>query len=128
MKYEFSSYGHPNLLSTHKTTLEFTKDSELTKRGDCIVGVNADFELKELKKFTNCSKVRITITSGGITEIVTAIPNKDFSSNHEIVIRKSEFYSERTFAIRADKAASDLNRDLIRLMVNAKASILIEEI
>ena len=51
MKYKFHAYGHPNILATHKTTLEFTKDSELSLKGDCIVGVKADFDLNEIKKF-----------------------------------------------------------------------------
>ena len=45
MIYKFNAYGHPNILGTHKTTFEFTKDNELTLNGDCIVGVKADFEL-----------------------------------------------------------------------------------
>jgi hypothetical protein len=31
--------GHENILATHKTTLEFTKDKRLSKKGDCIVAV-----------------------------------------------------------------------------------------
>ena len=41
--FQFPCYGHENILSTHKTTIEFTKDSELTLDGDCILGIKADF-------------------------------------------------------------------------------------
>ena len=55
MKYSFHAFGHKNLLGTHKNTLEFTKDKNLTLKGDCIVGVNADFDAGELKNFIkNC--------------------------------------------------------------------------
>ena len=40
--------GHENILGTHKTTLEFTKDKHLTKKGDCIVAVAADKALADL--------------------------------------------------------------------------------
>ncbi|HIG98004.1 TPA: DUF371 domain-containing protein, partial [Candidatus Woesearchaeota archaeon] len=45
MKYIFTAHGHPNILATHRTTLEITKDSELTTRGNCVVAVAADFSL-----------------------------------------------------------------------------------
>ena len=64
MQYKFHAYGHKNILGTHKATLEFTKDEEVSLKGDCIVGVNADFELKDLKEFIKgreSKKVSITI-------------------------------------------------------------------
>lgn len=111
--YSFSINGHKNVLSTHKKTIEFTKDSELTKNGDCILGVNADFELKQIQGLLGCERVRITIEVDSVSDTITAVPNKKFGSNHEMVIRIGEFDSERTFAVRADKAASDLNRALV---------------
>ncbi len=111
--YSFGIHGHRNVLSTHKKTMEFTKDSELTKNGDCILGVSADFELKKLKSFLGCERVRITIAVDSISDTITAVPNKKFSSSQEMVMRIGEFDSERTFAVRADKAASDLNRALV---------------
>ncbi len=129
MKYEFFAYGHPNVLSIHKMTLEFTKDTKLTKRGDCIVGVNADFEFEELEKFLACKRITLTITAGEITERITAVPNPDFRSNHEMVIRKTDFFSERTFAIKADKAAIDMDKRLVAEMKkDIRATIMVENI
>ena len=120
MIYKFNAYGHPNVLGTHKTTLEFTKDDKLSLNGDCIVGVKADFELKEIKKLINNSKnkkIKITIKtiskSKKIQETIFAEVNPNFSDDKEFVIRETDFTSERTFAIKANKAAFDLNRDLI---------------
>ena len=93
----FTIYGHENILSTHKTTFEFTKDSNLTKRGDCIVGVKADFNFSDLKKFIeNNSNIKIKISLDGLEEIITAKINPDFDDQHEIVIRKTGFISKRT--------------------------------
>ena len=40
----FLAFGHKNITANHKTTLEFTKENSVTKKGDCIIGVNSDFK------------------------------------------------------------------------------------
>ncbi len=131
MYYKFNAYGHPNILATHKTTLEFTKDKDISLKGDCIVGVNSNFELSEIKKFIKNSinkKISITIKTKIKKEKISAELNPNFNSNKELVIRKADFVSERTFAIRANKAAFDLKRDLIKFLKEKKnrVSIIIE--
>lgn len=135
MQYKFNAYGHPNVLGTHKTTLEFTKDNEVSLNGDCIVGIKADFELLKLNQFIKNSennKIKIAIESISkgkkIREEISAELNPNFSSNKEFIIRKTDFVSERTFAIRANKAAFDLNRDLISFLKveENKISVVIE--
>ena len=132
MNYEFSAHCHSNITARHKTTLEFTKDSELSEKGDCIIGIKADFELEELKRFMNFDRIRIKITATeltGLTEEITAVPNPDFSSNYELVIRKTDFTSKRTFAVKADKAAADMNREFAdALKSNGRIRIHIENI
>ena len=116
MKYTFTAYGHPNVLATHKSTLEITKDTELTKNGDCIVAVSADFSLAEVKKIISSCKdgrIKLTLSAAGISETVVANVNKDFSSEHEIVLRTGGFSSERTLGTRSDKAAWNLGKGLI---------------
>ena len=49
MEYSFNCYGHENITARHKTTLEFTKDEDLSLKGDCIVGVKAGFQLNKIK-------------------------------------------------------------------------------
>ena len=44
---------------------------------------------------------------------ITAEINPDFNSDKEMVIRKSDFVSARTFAIKADKAAFELGKGLV---------------
>ena len=106
---QFTAYGHPNITATHKTTFEFTKESFVTKTGDCIVGINADFSLLELKKLLGNKKIKIKIKVDDKTEEAIAQPNKAFSSNHELVVRKTSFVSKRTLATNANKAAVDFN-------------------
>ena len=135
MIYKFTACGHPNILATHKTTLEFTKDNEMSLRGDCIVGVKADFDLKELENFMEKSKnKKIAITIETLTqnkkyktnqETIKAEINPCFDSYKEIVIRKTNFVSEKTFAMKADKVAFDLNRELIRFLQKRENKIMI---
>ena len=129
MKYSFNCYGHKSITAKHKTTLEFTKDSEMGLGGDCIIGVKVDFSLPQLKKFiksvSNNKKITIiietinnknNINNNKIIEIINAEINPNFNSNEEMVIRKTDFISERTFAIRANKAAFELGRDLVEFL------------
>ncbi|MBI2133548.1 DUF371 domain-containing protein [Candidatus Woesearchaeota archaeon] len=118
MRYEFSAHGHKNIRATHSTTLEFTKDPELTEKGDCIVGVRSDFEHNKLKMFLQCKKIRIILAAPGKKEELTAVPNPHFDCDNEIVIRKSGFISKRTFATSANIAASDIDRELISCLKN----------
>ncbi len=123
MRYSFSATGHKNILATHKTTLEFTKDSHLTEKGDCIVAVNSNFNLNKIKKFLNNKKINITIETNKIKDTITATPNPSFNDKKEIVIRKTDFISKRTLAINADKSASELKKDLIEQFKNKNAKI-----
>jgi len=121
----FTAQGHPNITSTHKTTFEFTKDKEVTKTGDCIIGVSADFSLEELKEILNNKRIKITIMVNDKFEEIIAEPNKGFNSGHEIVVRKTSFVSKRTLAINANKAAIDF--DSIReKLKNPKQKIIVE--
>ena len=140
MQYSFNCHGHKNITAKHKTTLEFTKDEDVTLKGDCIVGIRAGFKLSEIRQFIEKSKnKKIAIIMQAISKSsknsknflghkkiqdkIIAEINPDFGSNKEIVIRKTDFISERTFAIKADKSAFELNRDLIGLLKEEKGKI-----
>jgi hypothetical protein len=113
--------GHENILATHKTTLEFTRDTHLTKKGDCIVAVGTDkaladlsSEFKQLLRKPN-AKLTVIIEASGIKGQIKAHGSPQLILTHptDAVIRKSEYVSDKTLAIRADKAARDLPRELV---------------
>jgi uncharacterized protein len=111
---QFNAYGHGNILANHRNTLEITKDNHLTKQGDCIVGVNADFDSKELVDFIkNNDKFKLVLTVGRLKEEVIAETNKNFNDEHELVIRRGDFPSKRTFGIRTNKASCDFSREFV---------------
>lgn len=126
MEYSFKTCGHKNILATHKTTLEFTKDKEISRNGDCIVGVNSDFELEKIKRIINNSKkIKLTLNAAGIQEELIAEVNNGFDDCKEIVVRKTEFLSKRTLGINSSKSAIELKRELINYMKKQDAFLLV---
>jgi len=120
------AYGHNNILSTHKTTFEVTKEATLTRRGDCIIAVKATKsaadvhpKFKETAKSEN-AQLTITIEANGVKETVKAYGSSllTFTSPTDFVIRKSDYVCGRTVAIGADKAACDLSRELVEKLRN----------
>ncbi|NTV22775.1 MAG: DUF371 domain-containing protein [Nanoarchaeota archaeon] len=127
----FTVTGHPNVLCTHKNTIEFTKDQELSKKGDCIFGVGATFQSKELRLLSSePGQLRLTLVLGDLKDEFTFLPNQNFTDEHELVIRRSEHDTSRTFGFRATKTAKDINRQLVEKMKDssAKATVIIERI
>ena len=121
MRCSFTCKGHSNIRATHPTTIEFTKDSELTPKGDCILGVSADFDYKALKEMLTQKKAIVDLQIGKEKDSLICVPNKAFASTSEVVLRKSSFMSERTFATHASKGSQDINRKLIKLLKSKEA-------
>jgi uncharacterized protein len=118
---EIAFYGHRNIQSFHTRTIEITKDLNLSLRGDCIIGVNANKscwdisdKLKHSLKDDN-SFIIIDVTVGNMSFIINGLGNSRLLllSRHDVVIRKSNFICERTIAIRCNKASSDIPREMI---------------
>jgi len=112
--------------STHPTTIEVTTEDHLTPKGDCIVGVSAsagcaqlDSQLKEGLRREG-SRVTIRMFVGPYTFEVKAEgdPRLELSHPHDIVIRKSDYVSDRTLAVHADAAARDIPREIVRQLRN----------
>ena len=113
--------GHENIKATHRSTLEFTKERHVSEAGDCIVAVAANKGIldlnEEFKNNLRKQNVRITIVieTEEVIDCINAYgsPRLILTHSSDIVIRKSSHIDSRTLAINADKAARDLNRDLI---------------
>ena len=121
--------GHPMVRSTHPTTIEVTTEECLTPRGDCIVGVGAshgcaqlDPRLKEGLRRRG-SRVTILLFVGPYSFEVKAEgdPRLELSHPHDIVIRKSDYISDRTLAVHADAASKDIPREIVRLLQQSGA-------
>lgn len=103
--------GHPNITARHPTTIAFTRDKEITHRGDCFVAVDCHWEATPafLEKLRRAKKVEITIECSGKMALITASghPGLTLDAN-DLVVRKSDWVDPRTLAIGADKSAKDL--------------------
>ncbi|WOV93053.1 MAG: DUF371 domain-containing protein [Candidatus Nitrosoabyssus spongiisocia] len=115
-------HGHKNILAMHSTTIEITKDTELTTRGDCIVGVGATHGCRDLPQHIKDrlndpdKTIRFTLEVEDIEFKIIARGSEQLGLSHEsdIVIRTSNFTCPRTIAIGADGAADKIPRNMIK--------------
>lgn len=114
--------GHRVIKALHPSTFELTKDSDISERGDCIIGVKLDRGLKELdddfkEAVRKDSSVIIMILQvDDFRDIVLARGSSKLilEDDRRIVIRRSRFIGPETLAIESSKAARDLDRSIIR--------------
>lgn len=132
---KFFAFGHEKIIGTHKTTIELTKENYLTEKGNCIIAINAtkacfDFNSYTKKFLKSGKKIKFIFEINGKTDIVTAFgsPKLKLSNKTSMVIRKSDFIDDRTIAIKADKAAKDIDRALIEELKNPNAKLIIRVI
>jgi len=123
MKFIVRAKGHRLISATHKSTFEITKENYLTERGNCIIGISANYSASEfpdwLKEYLREGKrIIIEIRVDDLSDFVEAYGSKDlpFKDNKSFVIRKSTYIDDRTVAIRSNKAAIDINRRIIELL------------
>lgn len=125
------AFGHKNVKATHRTTMEITKDNYLTPRGDCIIGIKANKGAKdlseELKKLIrqNNSFVYIVLKVNDKIDIIKGKGDSRLTLENEnkIIVRKSDFVSDATIAIKADKSARNIDREIIRDLQNEKTEL-----
>lgn len=130
------AYGHENILCTHKTTIELTKEVHVTKKGNCILGVKAskacidlNTNLKRIIKSGN--KIKVVIKSNNLKDCFYGYGDKNLTllNKKAMVFRKTDFICDRTILIKCTKSSSELNRDLIKsLSVSGKEFSIIFEL
>lgn len=126
MRYEIKFSGHENIRSNHQKTIEITKESSLTPRGDCIVGVNATSscndlpqEIKDKLRDPNSKIIfSISVNTHKFTIVGNGHPDLILTHKEDIVLRKSDFICPRTIAIKCDKSSDLLPREMVLLLQN----------
>jgi hypothetical protein len=116
------AWGHPNVIGENRKTFEVTTEKTLTRRGDCIIAVNASKGAADLsddfKKLARREDTKITVIVriGDVEETAVGWGSPKLTYAHEeaFVARKSHFTCSRTLMIRSDKASTDFSRRIIR--------------
>ncbi len=109
-------HGHPNVLCFHTKSIEITRDQELSRRGDCIIGVGSDKGCCHLDPrlrhaiVRDETEIKIEIIVGDSSLEILGRGNRRLSAldKKDIVIRKSNFCCPRTLSVLCDKAATDI--------------------
>ena len=128
MIFKLKTKGHKNVSSLHKSTFEITKDKEIGPTADCIIGVDMDRSMlnfpQEFKdKIANSNtKIKVILDSENGHDEITGFGHEDLTLTHptDIVCRTSDYTCSRTLMIRADKAARDLDQNLINDLKGGK--------
>ena len=118
--------GHRNIVAENKATFEITKETHLSKKGDCIVGIRASkgaCELsEEFKRLAKRENARITVIFqvGKNREVAIGRGSSQLTFKHptDLVARRSTYTCGRTLMIKTDKAAADLSRHIIEKLKN----------
>lgn len=121
--------GHENVTAEHASTLEVTSDDYLTSAGDCIIGIEADRVPAAVpESFVDaCRDEDATITAeieaDGHSECVVGRghPDLSFENRRSHVVRTSDYVDDRTVMVAADKAARDLDPDLVGALADGAA-------
>jgi hypothetical protein len=96
-------------------------ESDLSLRGDCVIGINASHGARQINSVLGDdlrrpkSYLLTYLSNGKTTECIQGYgsPKLSLTSGASLVWRTSDFVDDRTIAIRCNKAAKDLNRQLI---------------
>ena len=129
MNFKIKAKGHENVLSLHKSTFEITKDKDLSLAGDCIIGLDIDKSMEDFpedfkeKLANDDTKVIVELKTPKASDTIEGYGHHDLTLSHptDIVCRKSTFVCSRTLMIKSNKAAIDLNRDLIKDLANGES-------
>ena len=124
--------GHRNIQCSHNTTIEITKDSDLTQNGDCILAVNASKACYDLNPYLKKQiwvgkKFRIVLKVGDIQDQFYGVGDKDLrlSDKRDMVFRKSSFICDRTVLIKCSKSSKELDRELVDNLKRSKEKLTI---
>jgi uncharacterized protein len=105
-----------------------TQDKEIGLAADCIVGVSSKVSLNDLPSEmrsaiqNHATQIQIVLETENSIDKITGYGHPSLTLDHptDMVCRKSDYICNRTLMIHADKAAMDLNHDLIHDLKSGK--------
>lgn len=108
----------------HASTIEITREGELSPGGDCVLGVRAsgacsdipDIMKKRLKDPDTRVRLRIIVDNMAFDMQARGSQNLTLEHTGDIVIRRSSFCCPRTMAVGANAAADAIPREMVRAL------------
>jgi hypothetical protein len=121
--------GHEHVSAEHASTFELTSDDYLTPAGDCILGIEADRTPADFDEDfvaacqSHDAEITVTIEAGDHTERIEGRghPDIELTNERSAVGRTSDYVDDRTIVVGADKAAADIDRDLVAALADGAA-------
>ena len=111
--------GHGFVSLRHPTTIEITKESEMTRKGDCVLAVGASKGASELDERLKSAlrkggRLIVTIECAGLRDVIRSMGSDrmTFRDQNSIVLRRSAYVDGRTIGILSNKAAQGIDRGL----------------
>jgi hypothetical protein len=127
-KEEIIAYGHPEIKASSNSVIKIVKG--LAVKDESTIGVKADKACRDLSEEFKASaksakRIEILIEAEGEQDKIVGYcsPALKLTNKEEIVIRKDSSIDSGTIAILADKAANELNQDLIEKLRNPNTRI-----
>lgn len=131
LEQSFTARGHPNIRATHEKTVEVTKETYLTTRGNCIAAIGAEkslvdlsFEMKQASRKPE-SIISLTIRVGDKAFTTTGHGSPTLTWDHptDMVTRMSGYTCGRTLMVHADKATINIPRSLVQLLKDPESVV-----
>jgi 16S rRNA (cytidine1402-2'-O)-methyltransferase len=106
----FGCRGHPNVTATHAKTLELTRDTDISRRATCVVGVASDHDDRALLALRG--RVEVVLECDGVRDEFVATMSPFFLGAGSLVFRRGPGLRGDTVAFDATKTAATLDREL----------------
>lgn len=112
--------GNESISALNQNKIIITKNSKVD---DSVIAIEADCAAAELpKEFKSAlkerKKISIEICCAGLSDRIEAFGayKLKLTDKNSIVIAKSDFIDPAIIGVRSNKAAADLDRDLVRIL------------
>ena len=127
------AWSHLNVTANNRMTFEVTKERHLTRKGNCIMAVNASKGARDLNdEFRqlvrrNDAEITVIIEAGSYREIVKGRGDTRLTLSHatDLVGRKSSYVCSRTLMVHSDKVAIDFSRNLVRMLQRPSQKVIV---
>jgi 16S rRNA (cytidine1402-2'-O)-methyltransferase len=117
----FACRGHPNVTATHDKTLELSRETDISRRATCVIGVASSHDDRALLALRG--RVEVTLTCDGARDAFTATMSPFFLGDASLVFRRGPGLRGRTVAYDASLTAATLDRPLVAKLASSDARL-----